>query len=79
MVRQAISPSGIIEKLGEGATGVVWKSRDTRLDRIVAIKVRPQEKVAGDLTTGGADREPAYPGNPKQKLGNTSWADNHDK
>ena len=41
-----LGPYEILAPIGAGGMGEVWKARDSRLDRIVAIKVLPSDKLA---------------------------------
>ena len=52
-----LGPYEIISRLGIGGLGEVWRARDTRLDRSVAVKVLPAELAANANFRARFERE----------------------
>lgn len=46
MIDQTITHYSLVENLGEGGIGLVYKARDIQLDRFVAFKLLSAERVA---------------------------------
>ncbi len=57
VIGEAVGPYTVVAKLGEGGMGEVYRARDTRLDRDVALKILPESFAADPERLARFERE----------------------
>jgi eukaryotic-like serine/threonine-protein kinase len=63
-VGDKLGPYELLAKIGQGGMGEVWKARDTRLDRMVAIKLSASKASTARALSAGSPRHPGAESSP---------------